>query len=381
MRDSEKYKFRNTCQNKTPDCLNLHADIIESLPLGVVVFNENLKILAANTMAKQLIHIQTNINEALTKGCDKEIWGNWEETLKKAIHEDKSQRFNSIAYKYKKLETLLQITISPLYNNAHKIVGGIAVIENVTEKTNIQKHLAATERLAAIGKLASKVAHELNNPIDGMMRYLNLAKRAIEQKNLDKPIDYLKHTQQGLERMTHIIAELLEFSRNKLSYFGNRRLDEIIEEAKRLMTHKAETRSIKIICNYAKPLPKINNTAMFQVFINLIKNAINAMPQGGTITISCKVLPEKITLIEIKDTGPGFDPKNSNAIFEPFFTTKPNGKGTGLGLAVCKDIVEKYGGEITAKNLPTNGCAFNIRLPVNNENQSILNLKDNNGNR
>ncbi|MCD4830929.1 MAG: hypothetical protein K8R02_03860 [Anaerohalosphaeraceae bacterium] len=366
MRDSEKQKFQNACQKKTSDYLNLHADIIESLPLGIVVFDKSLKILASNSLARQLIDVEATIDESLAKGSNQKIWGDWGKTLKKSISTDKPCRFDSVAYASGENERLLQITVSPLYNNdSRKIVGGIAAFENITEKTNIQKHLATTERLAALGKLASKVAHELNNPIDGMMRYLNLAKRAINQRDFEKPIDYLEHTQQGLERMTHIIAELLEFSKNKTSSFGSNHLDEIIDEAKRTLQHQADICEVDIICDYPRPLPLIKSTAMFQVFINLIKNSINVMPDGGTVTISCKVLPEKIILIKIRDSGPGFAPENSDAIFEPFFTTKPYGKGTGLGLAVCKDIIEKYGGKIIAENLPGSGCVFTIHLPIN----------------
>ena len=111
-------------------------------------------------------------------------------------------------------------------------------------------------------------------------------------------------------------------------------------------------------------MPEVISGNLFQVFCNLIKNAVEAMAGGGTLTISC--CPDKddsVVMVQFQDTGQGFDPADSEAIFEPFFTTKRSSKGTGLGLAICKDIIEKYNGKITAQNAPNKGCIFTVFLP------------------
>ncbi|MBU2597049.1 MAG: ATP-binding protein, partial [Planctomycetes bacterium] len=111
-------------------------------------------------------------------------------------------------------------------------------------------------------------------------------------------------------------------------------------------------------------LPTVKGGNLFQVFCNLLKNAVEAMPDGGKVTISWDISEDNVAMIKFRDTGPGFDPANSEAIFEPFFTTK-TGKGTGLGLAICRDIIEKYRGKITAQNFPASGGIFTVHLPLN----------------
>ena len=103
---------------------------------------------------------------------------------------------------------------------------------------------------------------------------------------------------------------------------------------------------------------------LFQVFCNLIKNAVDAMPDGGELTIKTRLESDDTVSIEFRDTGQGFPPEHSKMIFEPFFTTKGSGRGTGLGLAICEDIIEKYNGRITAQNAQTGGSIFTVYLPL-----------------
>jgi two-component system NtrC family sensor kinase len=230
--------------------------------------------------------------------------------------------------------------------------------------SEIRNRLADTERLAAVGKLASRVAHELNNPLDGILRYINLTIRAIENENLEKPKEYLTQCRQGLLRMIQIVKELLEFSRCTYSSQGPLPIEQIIEDAVKTMNTKAESLDVKIHRNYHPELPKIRSGNLFQVFCNLTKNALDAMPNGGEIRISTYPANDNSIVVEFRDTGTGLPPENPEAIFEPFFTTKENGKGTGLGLAICRDIVNNFNGQIAARNAPDGGSIFTVSLPV-----------------
>jgi len=231
----------------------------------------------------------------------------------------------------------------------------------VSEKRNREKQLAETERLATLGKLASKVAHELNNPLDGILRYINLALRSIERGNLEKPKEYLTQCRQGLIRMVQIVSELLEFSRNSYTYFEPVKIEQIIEDAIRTMELGAQQRGVRILRNYSSQVPSITGGNLFQVFCNLIKNALDAMPDGGELTISTSLTDQTVRVV-FKDTGVGFAPDNAETIFEPFFTTKDS--GTGLGLAICKDIVERHNGRIVAEAAPNRGSVFTVYLPL-----------------
>ncbi len=234
----------------------------------------------------------------------------------------------------------------------------------IAEKANFQRQLADVERLATLGKLTSKVAHELNNPMDGILRYINLTIRIVERENLEKAKEYLMQCRQGLMRMVQIVSELLEFSRSTYAPFERIRIEQIIEDAIKTMGTRAETSNVQISSKYAAGVPEIRSGNLFQVFCNLIKNALDAMPDGGQLTISTHLTAENTVVVEFHDTGSGFASENAKMIFEPFFTTKDKSKGTGLGLAVCKDIIEGYNGKITAENAPGGGSIFTVYLPV-----------------
>ena len=347
----------------TPEAMQ--KAIIHALPLGVVAFDANFKIFEANSQAKAIIKLCKYIDSSLAEGTETSIWGDWKNRFSEVINHGKTLTLNNIRCLFNGKSRLLNIVCTPLGNNAdNSITGGVMVIEDVTEKASIENQLANTERLAALGKLAGKVAHELNNPMDGIMRYINLTIRILEEEKLNKPIDYLQQCQKGLMRMTNIISELLEFSRSSHSAIEEVSIDQIIDDAIKSMTPRSVSACVEIVRNYSNPLPRARSGNLFQVFCNLIKNAIDAMAQGGKITISSNVDKDNVVMIEFRDTGPGFAPENSESIFEPFFTTKRLGLGTGLGLAICKDIIEKYGGNITAKNIAGGGSIFTVYLPL-----------------
>ncbi len=348
--------------------------IIQALPIGVVAFDPDLKIIEANPQAAKLVELSDYLDSSLAKGTNSPgvPAPDWTEQLKSAVSTGKTRTFEKVNYTSDGKTKLLRIVCSPLKKaKTHPdapVLGGTAIIEDITEKVNIQTQLANVEKLATVGKLASKVAHELNNPLDGILRYINLAIRIIEQENLKKTKEYLTQCRQGLMRMVQIVSELLEFSRTTYSSSEFAKVEHIIEDAIKTMNTKAEVSNVQIVQNYAPGIPQIRSDNLFQVFCNLTKNALDAMPDGGEITISTCLTADNTVVVRFRDTGTGFAPENTEAIFEPFFTTKDKGKGTGLGLAICKDIIERYHGRITAENATKGGSIFTVYLPVESEN-------------
>jgi two-component system, NtrC family, sensor kinase len=341
----------------------LSKSILQSLPVGVVAFDSELKIIEANAEAAKRIELNDYIDKSLAKGTDGKIWRGWTQQLKTAISMDETSLFDDVAYTSNGKTRLLRIVCTPLLEAAAgRNLGGTMMIEDVTEKVDIQRKLANAERLATVGKHASKVAHELNNPLDGILRYLNLAIRIIEQEHLEKPKEYLTQCRQGLMRMVQIVSELLEFSRSTYMPLEHVKIEQIIEDALKTMESKAEASNVRIVRNYALGLPQIRSGNLFQVFCNLVKNALDAMPNGGELRIATRFADNTIE-VAFRDTGTGL-PSDTEAIFRPFFTTKADGKGTGLGLAICKDIMESVHGRITAENAPDSGSTFTVYLPV-----------------
>jgi len=357
-RDEQGVNARSTC--------GLPADrLLQSLPIAIVAFDRDFKIIGANSQAAKLIHLCGYVDESLAKGTDHNIWLGWTEHLKSALSTGKPCTFDEVGYTLEGGTRLLRIICTPLeIGGAGEIAGGTVLIEDVTEKVRTQRQLADTERLAAIGRLASKVAHELNNPMDGILRYINLAMRVVEQERLEKPKEYLSQCRRGLMRMVQIISELLEFSRSTRTSFEYAKVEQLIEEAVRTLEPTAENLNVRIMRSYGRDIPEIRSGNLFQVFCNLAKNALDAMPDGGELTISTRLEGGNTAVVEFRDTGSGFAPENAEAIFEPFFTTKEKGKGTGLGLAICRDILEIYHGRITAENAPGGGSVFTVHLPV-----------------
>jgi two-component system NtrC family sensor kinase len=163
-------------------------------------------------------------------------------------------------------------------------------------------------------------------------------------------------------RMADIIRELASFSRGSWTTFDHTDINAMVEEAVKVLSEKALAGGVSIVCRYSEGVPAARGSNLFQVFCNMIKNAIDAMPSGGTLTISTQIVDREV-LIRFEDTGVGL-PEPIERVFEPFFTTKAAGKGTGLGLAICKDIVEKYNGKIVPERGAGAGAVFTIRIPV-----------------
>lgn len=349
--------------------------LFSSLPLGLVVFDERLEIVDHNPAAALVVGPHTSIAAALNAGTVEAQYEDWAQVLQSVLRTGHERRFDQVLYRHpSKGERLLQIRCAPLRTDASdRISGGTLMIEDVTEAVGLEKRLAVSERMAAVGKLAARVAHELNNPLDGILRYLNLAIRAFEVDKVEKVPDYLKQGRSGLMRMAEILRELVEFSRSTASAFDEAGLNAIVDEAVKVMCDKAVTQGVSVVCHLSEDMPPVRGANLFQVFCNLIKNAIDAMPGGGRLMITTR-MDDRDAIIEFADTGEGLPPGvQIERLFEPFFTTKEPGKGTGLGLAISRDIVEKYDGRIIVEPRDEGGAVFTVRLPLT---QSVVTRRE-----
>lgn len=342
----------------------LGESIISSLSVGVVAFDRDLKVIQANSLAGQLIELGDSIDVSLARGTDGKVWGCWSDFLKSAIREDAGSDFEAVKYQTGGKERLLNIVCTPLRDGrSRKVIGGAVIIADVTEKVDAEYQLAQSERLAAIGKVAGKVAHELNNPMDGILRYINLALRVIDGGDSEKAKEYLDQSRTGLMRMVQVIGELLQFSRSTHHAFEYAAVPRIAADAVKAMEPSRGRVDIQIVDDCPHALPPVKVMSLFQVFCNLIKNATDAMAGDGQLKISINCADDVIH-IEFRDTGPGLAQGQAERIFDAFYTTKSHGKGTGLGLSICRDIIEKYGGTITAENVDGTGAVFTVELPL-----------------
>lgn len=241
------------------------------------------------------------------------------------------------------------------------------------EKERSQEQLVRSESLAAIGQLVAGTAHEMNNPLASAA---SLVQATIEDLANWKPaetpdedlIDDLKFAHKELNRARDIVASLLGLSRQTQEYAEEVQINTVIKDALRVLHSRYKDRNIQIEENYAKDLPPTtgNFAHLGQVAINILKNAIDAVAdEKGKITFKTQngKNNDQIEFI-CSDNGPGIDPKLRQDIYKPFFTTKPVGQGTGLGLYVCHEIIQRHGGTLTLTDTPNGGATFTVRLPI-----------------
>jgi signal transduction histidine kinase len=348
-----------------PALASLTEEVFRAIPLAVIVFDRALRIVRRNAAAATLFRNYEDVSQLLTQGTVEGRYQDWAGELHRAMESGTQQRFDSVTYAPDQSEPrLLDLVCIPLRTDEPPhVIGAILVCEDITHRAGLERRLAVSERMAAVGRLAARVAHELNNPLDGVLRYINMSLRLLEKDGPEKAVGFLQESRTGLMRMTQIVSELLEFSRSSETQFEEANINHAVEEAVRTLQDQAAQQGVILAVAFRdQNMPKIRGSKLFQVCCNLIKNAIDAMPKGGTLTVTTGVVGREVVL-KFEDTGVGL-PENSEVLFEPFHTTKPAGKGTGLGLAICRDYLARLNGTITAANREEGGAVFTIRIPV-----------------
>jgi signal transduction histidine kinase len=235
------------------------------------------------------------------------------------------------------------------------------------ELEETQSQYLHAEKLAAIGKLSASIAHEFNNPLQGIMSILKgLKKRAIMD---EEDRELLEAAIVESDRMKNLIRSLQDFNRPSSGRKTMMDVQKSIDSLLLLSKSDFRSKRISVILNHAEHLPQILavQDQIKQVFLNLLTNAADACLQtGGVITISTRQEGERVA-VAIKDTGIGIKPEHMELLFQPFYTTKPEVKGTGLGLSVCHGIVQGHQGEIRVESWPGEGSTFTVLLPVKGE--------------
>jgi PAS domain S-box-containing protein len=226
-----------------------------------------------------------------------------------------------------------------------------------------QEQLLQSEKLAAMGRLTSQIAHELNNPLYGIMNTLELLKTEIPADNKRRKI--LEMALSEIMRLSDLLRKMLSFSKPDQEERHPVDINPVIDEILLLHEKQLKENDINIAATYAKELGliKASKNQLRQVFLNMVANARDAMPNGGTLSVATSGDNDNV-FVEITDTGTGIREEHLDKIFDSFFTTKGEVKGVGLGLSVCYGFIEDHGGDIEVKSLVGEGTTFTISLPV-----------------
>lgn len=238
----------------------------------------------------------------------------------------------------------------------------------------IQQQLIHAERLTALGQLAASVAHEVNNPIAGILIYTQLLAKKISADNLDKnkALEYLSTMESNLIRTGGIIHSLLDFARQTEPNITLVQMNNVIDQSLKLVTNAAELQHVSIIKKLHEGLPAVmaDFNQLQQVLTNLMINAIEAMQHGGTLTLRTYEENAGFVKVDVEDTGIGISSENMQKLFTPFFSTKKAVKGVGLGLAISYGIVQRHGGTIEVQSEQGKGSTFTVSLKAYSETET-----------
>lgn len=234
---------------------------------------------------------------------------------------------------------------------------------DISDRKSLESQLIQSEKMAAIGQLAAGIAHEIRNPLGIITNALYDLGEIIESENPDVRED-LRIANEEMRRVQEIINNLLEFSRESRAEVEPVDINDIARRTLQLMGKSLRSANIDVTTDFAKLVPcQANQNAMRQVILNLIANAVQAMPGGGELTLRTRVAEGDRVCLEVSDTGVGIPPEHLKDIFNPFFTTKAPGQGTGLGLSVVHSVVDRYGGDIRVRSKVGAGTTFILELP------------------
>jgi PAS domain S-box-containing protein len=361
-----------TRQKKLEEAALRLAAIVESSDDAIASKDLNGVVTSWNRSAEKLFGYKPEeiIGKHITMIIPPELHHDEDMILSKIRRGEKIDHFETIRLHKNGERIEVSLTISPVKDDDGNVIGAAKIVRNITETSKIERALQTTEKLAAAGRMAATVAHEINNPLEAVTNLVYLAKRDLS--NNDRVAGYLELASRELDRVAHITRQTLGFYRDTSSPVRFN-VAETLEDLLLLYEKRFESRRIELVKQYDKAL-EITALAgeIRQAFSNLITNAIDAMPDGGKLMLKISKAREwrgsglsgiRVTIL---DTGSGIEPKHRRNIFQPFFTTKTD-VGTGLGLWITRGIVEKHRGTIQMKSRTGQNChgaAFSIFLPA-----------------
>ena len=268
---------------------------------------------------------------------------------------------------------LIAVSVSTLVS-AGKIAGAIVHMEDITEKRHREAQLRRAESLASLTTLAAGVAHEIKNPLGSISIHIQLIKKSIQgREKIEIPFleRHLGVVNEEIERLNKIVVDFLFAVRPMDVQLRESDPGKLVAEIADFIRPEAEKAKVNLVLTVVERLPLValDEKLMKQALLNLVKNALAAMPGGGELKLSADSSDEEV-ILSVEDTGVGISEEDLPKIFEPHFTTKDN--GTGLGLTITFKIVREHGGEITVSSRPGQGSTFAIHLPVPQKDKKLL---------
>ncbi len=346
--------------------------VLDSLGTGVIVCDAFHIVVMSNKSAARILPME--FREAQDRpvwSCvrDQEISRFVEETIEAedtvlsrefAIHELSVTRYVSVG-------------IMPLVQKK-AVRGTIISVEDITEKKNEEMKSRRLESLASLTNLAATVAHEIKNPLGSISIYVQLLRKAVdscEARSDSKFSEYLDIVDEEIERLNRIVVDFLFAVRPLKFELAPMDIGDLIRSISTFFGEELSRANVSVVLDVAEGLPRIRGDERFlrQMLVNLVKNAMSAMPDGGTLSLGARQRDDSI-VVAVEDSGVGIPQDVLSRVFEPYFTTKAD--GTGLGLTMAYKVVKEHGGDIRVQSEPGRGTTFTITLPVMRRAQKMI---------
>lgn len=355
-----------TTHQQLQDTSAFADEIVTNLPVGLIATGRDGKIAFFNAAAEKITGLK--LKEARGKEPDTVLPSQWcglKEVLDRG--EPILEQDMECAFTQRKAVPV-SVSASQIINEAGQFVGYILILRDLGEIRRLQEEIRRKEKLAALGGLAAGVAHEIRNPLSSIKGLASYFKSKFVDGSEDKEAANVMI--QEVERLNRVISELLEFARPSELKLKPTAINDVLAHSVRLIQQDAQTKNIEI---HFSPTPEqlrafVDPDRFSQCLLNLFLNAIQAMDDGGILSVKSLLGDNGMIQIEIADTGKGIQPQDINHVFDPYFTTKL--KGTGLGLAIVHKIIEAHHGTIKVRSTPAKGTVFNIFIPLEKESES-----------
>jgi PAS domain S-box-containing protein len=345
---------------KARDSEESYRQLIDSLPKAVII-HQDKKVVYVNKAAVTMIGAKRK-EDVIGTSLYNYLFPDYKDRLEERLKQVKKEvhPLNNIEYKFKKLDGSVFVfegsSLSITFGGKEAV---LSIGNDITKrKEQTEQLLQKSEKLALLGQMAAGIAHEIRNPLTSIRGFIQLFKSSTHKE------EYYDIVLSELDRINNIVGEFLVLAKPTAAVFAEKDVKELIKDVVTLINTQSILNNVQIFVEFECDLPKISceENQLKQVFLNLLKNSIEAMPTGGNIDVKVKAKEEGKISIQISDQGIGIPKDRIPTLGEPFYTTKE--KGTGLGLMTCYKIIESHNGQLTIDSEVNQGTTIEIILPT-----------------
>ncbi|MFE5322581.1 ATP-binding protein [Paenibacillus sp. NPDC056579] len=336
---------------------------IKDVNLGVILIDTDFKLIDISDMACRVLGLVKK--DVLEKPLDY-IFATLpaeHQMVQRSILDGVVVRNHALSWTNNEERYELLLDSNVLRDDDHQIAGAYIIFKDVTNLRSLEEQVQRSDRLAMIGQIAAGTAHEIRNPLTSIKGFLQVLRKTLSEQGLERECGYTDVMLTEMNRINELVNEFLLLSKPKNVSYTSVHLSQVVRDILPIINNEAILHGVIVQCELSDQLPMViaDREMLKQVFLNICKNGIEAMGDGGRLTITERVDPEERKVnIEIHDTGPGIPLFVIDKIFDPFFTTKE--EGTGLGLSICQRIIHDIGGHIRVSSKGF-GTTFTLSIP------------------